>query len=268
VARRQLLALGLDATGIDYQVRIGRLVGVHRGVYAVGHAALSDRAYMRAALMAAGPTAVLSHRTAAALWRILPSMLPFVEVTVTRKGPRSREGLAIHTTTNPPESRTHQDLPLTAPLRTLQDLPKHERPRAASEALVLRLVTEAQLVRAGLLTNDTAPTRSELERRFLSLLGRSGLPRPVVNQHLGRYRPDFLWPEQRVVVETDGRDVHGHPRAFKRDRSRDADLAARGYVVVRVTWRQLEDEPLLVVARLAQVLAIRRSQPPRAPAAG
>ena len=268
LTRAQLQAMGLSAGAVDHRVEVGRLIVIHRGVYAVGHAAVSQRGRLRAALLAAGPTAVLSHGTAAALWRILPSMPPSVHVTLTEGAQRrSRKGLIIHRTTNPPETRTHQSLPLTAPLRTLQDLKSQERERAAGEALVLELVTEQQLIRAGLMTDDVAPTRSTLERDLLSLVRRSALPQPLVNTRLGNHRPDFLWPDHKVILETDGHHVHGRRSSFESDRSRDAELAAQGYVVVRVTWRQLKREPLLVTARLAQVLAIRRSPPPRAPAA-
>ena len=72
---------------------------------------------------------------------------------------------------------------------------------------------------------------------------------------LGPYEVDFLWREQRLVVEVDGFAYHSDRAAFERDRRRDADLAALGYTVVRVTWRQLVDEPAAVVARVAQALA-------------
>src|SRR5687767_915944 len=96
VERRQLLALGLSAAAIDHRVRTGRLIVLYRGVYAVGHTALPERGRLRAALIAAGPTAVHSNLTAGARWKFSPWMPPFVEVTVTRKGPRSRPGLRIH----------------------------------------------------------------------------------------------------------------------------------------------------------------------------
>jgi hypothetical protein len=186
-------------------------------------------------------------------------MPPSVDVTVTaQRARRSRPGLTIHETRIPPETRRHHDLPLTAPLRTLQDLNGSER--LCSEALVLKLVTEQQLEQAGLLTPLTAPTRSELERCMLALVEAAGLPRPLVNHRLGPYVSDFFWPGQRVIVETDGFHTHGRRAAFEDDRSRDADLQSRGYVVLRFTWRQLKTESLLVAARLARALS-RRSLP-------
>jgi very-short-patch-repair endonuclease len=238
VERRQLIALGLSAAAIDHRVRAGRLILLYRGVYAAGHAALTDRGRMRAGLIAAGSTAVLSHWTAAALWKLIPSMPPFVDVTVTKKGPRSRQGLKVHETRRQPDVRTLQLLPLTAPLRTLVDLgatqSQHELERLCAEALVLKLVTEKQLDAARILDPDlVAPTRSKFERAFFAALRKARLPRPLVNHRIRPYTADFAWLEERVVVETDGWDFHGHRAAFEDDRARDALLAARGWIVVR-----------------------------------
>ena len=97
-------------------------------------------------------------------------------------------------------------------------------------------------------------TRRELERRFLALIRGAQLPAPRVNARLHGFEVDFLWPEQRLVVETDGGQFHSHPRAFENDRRRDQILVAHGYRVIRVTWRQLGEEPLAVIARLTMAL--------------
>jgi very-short-patch-repair endonuclease len=261
VHRAQLITLGLSTAAIDHGVRAGRLIAVHRGVYAVGHASLPPRGRCRAALMAAGPSAVLSHRTAAAAWSLIPSMPPFVEVTVTRKGPRTRAGLVVHVTRRTPEVRILDSLPVTAPLRTLADLKSApDLERMCAEAIVLKRVTQEELDAAGLLARErVAPTRSALERRFLALIREAGLPRPRVNEAIGPYLVDFAWQDERVVVETDGWAAHGHRAAFERDHARDADLAAHGWIVLRFTWRQVYDAPTRVVAQLAQTLAARRS---------
>jgi len=264
VERRQLIALGLSPAAIDHRVRAGRLIVLHRGVYTVGHAALTDRGRMRAALMAAGPTAVLSHRTAAALWKVTPSMPPFVEVTVTHRRPRSRAGLQIHATRRPPEIRTLHSLPLTAPLRTLADLaptqPQHAVERLCAEALVLKLVTQEQLAAARILDPDlVAPTRSRFERTFRAALRKAGLPMPVTGHPIPPFTADFAWPVERVAVETDGWTFHGNRFAFEDDRARDAFLIARGWIVVRVTWRRLKESPMLVMVQLGQTLARRAS---------
>lgn len=252
----------MSAAAIDHRVRAGKLIVLYRGVYAVGHAALTDRGRIRAALIAGGPSAVLSHRTAAALWRLIPSMPPFVELTVTHRGPRTREGLIIHATRRPPDVRTICSLPVTAPLRTLVDLaatqPQQQLERLCAEALVLKLVTQEQLDAARIIDRDLiAPTRSQFERAFFAALREARLPRPLVNHRIAPYTADFAWPDQQVVVETDGWGFHGHRQAFEDDRARDAYLAARGWIVVRVTWRRLRDSPMLVMVQLAQTLAHR-----------
>ena len=262
VSREQLNRLGVPHGAIDHRVRAGRLIVVHRGVYAVGHEAIGDLGRAQAGLLAAGPAAVLSHATAAALWRLVGTMGSVIEVTVTGTARRSRPGLVIHETLRPPETRMLDSLPVTAPSRTLADLAatrrRMELEPLLAEALVRGLVSERELEQAGLVEPArAAPTRTELERKFLAAVRDAGLPRPRVNHVIPPYECDFVWPDQRVIVETDGWASHGNRFAFERDKARDADLVARGWIVLRFTWRQIVDSPLLVVARVAQTLALR-----------
>jgi very-short-patch-repair endonuclease len=162
---------------------------------------------------------------------------------------------------------------VSTPARTLLDLATvtsaDDLARAVEEARVLRLVTDAGLRallarhprRAGTrallhaLAGEPRMTRSEAERRLLALIRRAGLPLPETNVRVLGDEVDVLWRRQRLVVEIDGFGVHGTRAAFERDRARDARMMAAGYRVLRVTWRQLEDEPEKVVALLAGVLA-------------
>lgn len=257
-SRAQLVRLDLGDDAIDWRLKTGRLLPIYRGVYAVGHDALSDRGRVIAALLAAGPNAAASHTTAAALLDLLPSMPAVLHVTTTTRARRSRPGLIIHETTTPPEIERRRGIPLTAPLRTLADLAYP--PEIVREALAKRLIAPERL------QAPPQPTRSELERRMCELVRRAGLPKPEVNHPMGRYVIDFAWLDHRVLVETDGYATHGHHAAFEADRSRDAHLQALGYVVLRFTWRQITLEPLTVVARLAQVLGARLSRGSAAPA--
>jgi very-short-patch-repair endonuclease len=169
---------------------------------------------------------------------------------------------------------THRGIPVTSPARTLLDLaavaPSHDLERAFDEALTQRLTTTASLTAAveraqghhgagrvrALLARSEEPalTRSEAERRFLALVREARLPAPMVNAHVAGYLVDFLWRDSRLIVEIDGYRFHSSRAAFERDRLRDAELNAAGFRVVRVTWRQLVEEPVAVIARLARAL--------------
>jgi hypothetical protein len=200
-----------------------------------------------------------------------------VEVTLAGRRARSRSGIRVHraASLDPRDVRRVDGVPVTAPARTLVDLARARDSRldvALAEAQVLRLVRRRDLdaavaratdprglpeLRRALAAGADGPTRSELERSMLRLIDEAGLPRPAVNPRVGRYTVDFLWEREKVVVETDGFAAHGHRRAFEADRARDAELQARGHVVVRFTWRQLRESRVLVATRLAQVLAAR-----------
>jgi very-short-patch-repair endonuclease len=163
---------------------------------------------------------------------------------------------------------------ITSPARTLLDLAihqsAHDLARAADEARVHRLVTDRSLDEqfsrypthrgaAALKESihvEPALTRSEAERRLLELIRAAKLPEPETNARLGPYEVDFLWRAQRLVAEVDGYAFHSTRRAFERDRRRDADLAARGIRVVRVTWRQIAGEREVLIATFAAALAV------------
>jgi very-short-patch-repair endonuclease len=249
IARRQLLGLGVTRDAIKHALATERLAAVFRGVYATGP--LPDRGRIIAALLAAGRHAVASHWTAAFLYELIPTLPAVLEVALLDRRARSQPGLKVRTTTRPFEIRRRQGIPLTAPLRTLEDLPSHQAQRLTSEALVRRLITPEQL------PQGVAPTRSPLEDALLPLIRKAGLPEPEVNVRIGSYVVDFVWGEQRVIVETDGYATHGHRAAFERDRAQDAALLAAGYIVLRFSYRQVTREPFTVIAAITAALTRR-----------
>jgi very-short-patch-repair endonuclease len=261
VSRKQLLARGISARSIAHRITLGRLRVIHRGVYAVGHDAIPIRGRLCAALLVAGPGSALSHRTAAYVDSLLSSMPQFVEVTTTRRAPRNRPGLVFHHAATLNTTRRH-GLPITTPIRTLQDLaatrPHHEVERAASEALVLKLVTHEQLKTqrgpgARVLANlVAAPTQSGLERAFLKALLKLNLPQPLTQHRIGPYTVDFYWPTHDLVVETDGDRYHDNEIARRRDRRKDAELRRRGCTVVRVPEDELAEAAELVALQLGR----------------
>jgi very-short-patch-repair endonuclease len=276
VSRAQLLAAGIGPGAIETRLKRHQLHPLHRGVYAVGHTALVPLARELAAVLACGSGAVLSHRTAAWIWRILEFAGELIDVTVPRSN-RRRPGLTVHRSRSlgPEDTRVHRGIPVTAPARTLLDLAEvataRELERAFDEAITQRLTTYPALAAAvqqanghrgiralrELLARTEEPTitRSEAEERFLALTREADLPAPQVNARVGAHIVDFLWPDRRLVVEVDGYRFHASRTAFERDRRRDADLNATGFRVLRITWRQLVEEPVAVIARLAQALA-------------
>jgi very-short-patch-repair endonuclease len=275
VSRAQLVELGLDGNAIDHRVRVGRIHRLHRGVYAVGHAAPSFHARAMAAVLACGSAAALSHRSAAALWGIDLSWRSPVEVSA--PGNRRRAGLLVHRslTLRATDVTVHQGIVVTTAARTLIDLADVLDPprlaRAVNEAQVLRLVTRQQLAvaltaatgrrAAGRLNpfvhRSDAPTRSVFEDAFLVFVDRHGLPRPEVNQKVAGHRVDVLWRRHRLVAELDGRTFHDHDQPFEQDRERDADLLAAGHPVVRITWRRMTRQPAREAVRLRAILAAR-----------
>jgi very-short-patch-repair endonuclease len=267
---RQLREAGVGAHAIAGRVQRGWLRRAHYGVYIIG-ALESELTAPTAALAAYGPQAVLSHRTAAVIWRLLPHRPDDpIHITLLNANRRSRPGVRVHRTHSADIRRRH-GLRLTSPPRTLADLPADELEHAYNEALVLGLVTN-QEVRAfagrrpalrAIVEDDPGMTRSKMERALRALIKQAGLPAPQSNVKVHGYEVDLYWPAHRLVVEFDGWSTHSSRTAFERDRLKDAALQLAGERVLRVTGRQLERRPHELVARLAA--AISTIRPPDAP---
>lgn len=249
----QLRKSGLSPTAVRERLRAGRLHRMHRGVYAVGHVAPSNERRWMAAVLALGGDAVLSHRSAAALWDLLPPRDGPVDVSLpSRDGRRRREGVRIHRplSLQPRETTRRHGIPVTTPARTLADL------RAMVSARELRrAIRQADFL--GLCSGPAIGsdrTRSELERRFLWLCRRHALSQPVVNMRIGAMTVDFCWVEQKLIVETDGYRSHRGREAFESDRARDLRLRTLGYEVLRLSHRQVFDEPERILATLRHMI--------------
>ena len=269
IAWWQIRDAGIPRAFVDTRLARGRLHIVHRGVYAVGHPVLSIKGRWMAAVLAGGHTAVLSHRTAAALWNLLGTTeSAWIHVTVPgRSGVRRRDRVIVHRPALAPDVTVHDGIPVTGVVQTLLDLAatvdRHTVEQAADAAARQALVGPGTVVPAGcngarllreiLAVHEPAPTRSELERRFLVLCREHGLPRPEVNAWVAGVEVDFLWPELRIVVETDG-SWHDAPGRRGRDHVKDAALTLAGLRVLRFTWRQIVEDPDTVVAVLRAVL--------------
>ena len=238
------------------------------GVYVVG-ALESELTAPTAALAAYGRNAILSHRTAAVLWRLLPARpADPVDVTLLNANRRPRPGVRVHYA-QAAQTRRRHGLRLTSPAQTLADLPPHELETAYNEALVLKLVTN-QEVRAfaarsralrDLVEETPGMTRSRMERKLRALIKQAALPAPHSNVRVHGHEVDMYWPAHRLVVEFDGWNTHSSRTAFESDRLKDAALQLAGERVIRVTGRQLEGRPHALVARLAVAISTMRPTP-------
>jgi very-short-patch-repair endonuclease len=246
VTSAQLRECGLTTSGIARRERAGRLHRVHRGVYAVGHPRLGNEGEWLAAVLACGEGAVLSHRSAAELWGFLALRRARPDVTVQGSGGRGRAGIRVHRSVLAESERARRlGIPVTSPQRTLADLR-----RTCSSTEVMRATRQAEYL--GLVEEVAGEERirSHLEQRFLRLCRDAGLPMPLANQRVGPYEVDFVWAGSTLIVETDGYGAHRGRVAFERDRIRDVWLRLQGYEVVRVTHRQVTEEPLALVRLL------------------
>jgi very-short-patch-repair endonuclease len=226
-----------------------------------------------AAVLACGDSAVLSHSSAAALWRIGPERRGVIEVSVRHRHQRRRPGLRVYRRPSlwPEDHITRQGIPVTTPIQTLIDLSlrldRRGIERAINEADKYDLVHPPEL-REALDERTGEPgvaklrqildrrtfrlTKEELERRFLPLAHQAGLPVPLTGQWVNEFEVDFYWPDLGLVVETDGLRYHRTPAEQARDRLRDQAHTAAGLTQLRFTHEQVRYEPDYVRKILAQ----------------
>jgi len=286
VARWQLLEAGLSPAAIDRRLTYGTLLHLHRGVYAAGHRRLTQDGFWLAAVLAAGPGALLSHRDAARLhglgrWRAPGGR---VEVTTSRRAEQT-DALLIYSRRRlaPADAATVAGIPVTTVARTLVDLAEVlDRDRLAQalgeaervhrlDVRELRAAAERVAHRAGpghaRLRETLAEharrgvtlTRSELEIAFSALVRSHGLPAPELNARVDGMEVDALWRPARLAVECDGWAFHRDRRSFQRDRDKANVLQLRGWRVLRFTHADVVERPERVAVAIRTALAAATS---------
>ena len=272
---------------ISHWIDEGYLHLVYPRVYAVGHTLVSTEAELAAALLYAGPGAMLSHDTAAWWWGLTDREPRMIEVSTPRRcrpvsGRGSRRSVRVH------RRRTldrvwHRSLPVTTVAQTLLDFASVNSFRRVRYALAnadYRRLLDVEAVESvagrGRPGSDTLRralakhlpelgfTRSEFERRMLELCESAGLPIPEVNAVVGGMTVDAMWRDQRVIVELDGKGNHGTQAQIARDHDRDLRLRALGFTVLRYAWEQLKRRPDLVLTDLRRALGLKHRPPDRA----
>lgn len=294
ISRGQLLAFGIDSHGIQRRLDRGRLHRVWRGVYAVGRPELTMSGRWMAAVLACGPEAVLSHTSAGGIWAIHTGTESPIHVTVPATTTRVHPGIRVHRRARlaSPDTSRCMGVPVTSPARTLVDLGTCLSPRqleaaineadkrslVSPETLRSKIAKDPRLRGAGALRRildraDFVLTDSELERRFLPLARRAGLPTPQTGRYVNGFKADFYWPDLGLIVETDGLRYHRTAAQQVRDTLRDQVHTAAGLTTLRYAhWQIRYDgvhvlETLSAVARRcggAQADQGRRGPPPSA----
>jgi very-short-patch-repair endonuclease len=268
VTRRQLRGFDLSDRQIDLQ--IGRqLRQLHQSVFLVGGGPVSDRSRWRAALLACGASATLSHESAGVVWEMVQRDSA-THVSVPRERRVHHPGICVHRPTMQPKPRWVGGLRVSSPLDTLVDLAA-----GSTDTQLEWLVDEA--ARRRLISLDSAldeargirrrgaravvrvlaaadETDSDLEDVFLELVRDARLPEPLTQRTVCGFRVDFLWPDAQLVVETDGLAFHRTRRQQAKDRIRDQRLTAAGYTCLRFTDHQVRRQPGSVLRTLRQVL--------------
>lgn len=280
VTRRRLLAAGMTSKEIDRCLRSGVLIQVHRGVYRVGHVAPSVEADYLAAVLACGDGAVLSGRAAAWLHGLIRGAAPAPEVTAPRE--RRVRGVTVHRSRrlDRRDVTRARGIPVTTVPRTLVDLAPtvsrdalaracHEAgvrydttPRQVDEVLRRRPNAPGAANLRAVMRGDAKVTLSELERRFLERLRAAGLPLPHTNRPAGGRRVDCRWPDRALTVELDSYRFHNSRHAWEQDRRRDREARARGDLIIRYTWADVEERPAPMLAELRPLLLTAPAAPP------
>jgi predicted transcriptional regulator of viral defense system len=282
----QLTEVGMAPSSVRGRANARRLHRIYRGVYAlVPESLLTAKGRWMAAVLACGPGAVLSHQTAAALHGLRRTDRAKVDVTVPRRSRRAHPGIDVHRSTilTDTDVTTVGGIPCTTVARTLLDLAAvlQRRPveRAFDQAemervLSLRAIDDllrrnpthqgARVVKAILAEHyvGTTPTVNEYEEAFFAICRRIDVPIPEVNQWVDLHdgappiKADFLWREQRVIVETDSVKYHGTHQARQRDPRRDQRAMLAGWRTVRTTWQQVMRRPGELETILPRLLGI------------
>ena len=265
----QVRRLGLGAAALQARVRSGRYHRIHHAVYALVPTELLKREGLyTAAVLACGPGAVLSHRSAAVLHEIRDWGATRIEVTVPRRSRRRHTGVSVHCSINlaPADIAVINNVPCTSLARTLLDLAgvvtRRQLEWSFDQADTLE-VLDINAIDDQLARNPTrraakavrrvldehyigsTRTRSENEELLLSITRGLGLPDPECNALIvlpdagPPIHPDFVWREQRVIVEADSNKWHGSRQRIESDRRRDQRLTATGWTVIRTTWSQM-----------------------------
>jgi len=287
ITRAQLVELGFSKSGIEHRLRTGRLHRAAQGVYLNGWKRLHRERRWVVAVLSCGDGALLSHRSAAALWGFGEEHPDYIEISVRRHHKIRRPGIRVHDRAGlwNRDSGTRDGVPVTQPIRTFLDLTTVAGPKTIERAINeadKRDVIDADTLRRALDDypgqRGVRPLRrildehtfrlsdDELERLFRPIAASAGLPVPLTKHVLDKFEVDFFWPDLNLVVETDGWRYHRTPSAQTRDALRFQVHTANGRTPLRFSHWQVKYEPAHVRRILTATAANLRARPAPLPA--
>lgn len=279
ISLAQLRDCDIGDDEIRWRREVGWLIHRHHEVYAVGHVPRTRESIWSAAVLALGAEALLSYAASGAHWALLRGPVQTHVTVPPGSGRPNRDGIIVHRQAVPEAHRANRfGIPCTNLLRTLLDLAGILSLKALGwafeEAQVIHnlspdVLGAEVLSRRGhrgtgklkvILADavDPAGVRSILELRFLRMCAAHGIPRPIVNEKIDVWTPDFLWPEQMVVVETDGVDFHRTAAKRRRDAAKDEYLRGLGFTVIRLHWADVVERPLETAAHVLGALSVAK----------
>lgn len=267
----QLTALGIPKQTFHYWIQTGYLIRVLPAVYAVGHRARTTESDLIAAVLYAGPGAMLSHATAA-WWVGLTSTKPYMIDVSTPRRCRSLPGIRVHQR-RVIERVWHKNIPITHFSQTMLDYATRATLSDVRRALAqadfhggLNVAAVAAGLGSGRLGSgrlrtalrehqpELARARSGKEVKFFELCEADNLPLPELNAEIAGWEVDALWREQRLAVEIDGPGNHRSPAQIRRDRRKELDLRAAKLLVLRYSDEQVDEEGHVLMAEVREVL--------------
>jgi very-short-patch-repair endonuclease len=276
----QLMTTGLARSSIWRLVERGALIRVHPGVDRLAGSPVTWEQRQLAAVLAGGPEAASSHRAGAHVWDVYDGEPP-IEISVPRRQALVLPGVIVHRTRDPMRLHVRRGIPVTTPMRVITDLGavvsvdvvEAVLDRAEGARLVTVAAVEwelAAVARPG--RRGTGALRQVLDRRalleeppdgvleprFARLCKLAGLPMPVFQHPVGRFKLDFAYPELLLAIEVYGYGPHASRRAFQRDRDRQNVLVGRGWTVLRFTWADVVKRPEHVARLVAAAIGQRQ----------
>ena len=269
VYRMQLKASGITDAEIRWRLKTKRLQQLHPGVYYLDAVAATWKTAVLAAVMAAGPDAIASHRTAAVLWQLDAIHGRMIEVTVPFNDQPVPEGVILHRTRRTNPVTVLDGIPVSPLPKILLDIapfvPERTLLKAARSGVRKELTTVEEMDKAvGLyggrgvsgtrklrrvirsVADDQSASVSEIDLKHIVM--DAPVPRPVQQLQVRlpngtNAYPDFAWPDRMRLVEADGFEAHGTPEQLQHDLWRQNQLMDLGWEIRRFTATDIRDKP-------------------------